>query len=150
MLTKVSSIHSLQIIHIILHFQLDAVALIIFPALEFLISIFLSKPFKCPLVAKKRKIEFLLITIHSSTYFALQLFVTPSIATGRYGNSNLNTIVIAQFHKYDNSIWIVKPPYELFLGHLVLVDSLQGVINLLVGGVEAVAVILGRPHVRGG
>lgn len=77
--------------------------------------------------------------------------MTPSIATGRYGNSNLNTIVIAQFHKYDNSIiCIVKPPYELFLGHLVLVDSLQGVINLLVGGVEAVAVILGRPHVRGG
>ncbi len=42
------------------------------------------------------------------------------------------------------------PLYELFLGDLVLVDPLQGVINLVVGEVEAVTIVLGRPHVRGG
>ena len=42
------------------------------------------------------------------------------------------------------------PPYELILGHQVLVDSLQGVIDLFIGGVKAVEVILGCPHVRGG
>ena len=41
------------------------------------------------------------------------------------------------------------PLYELLLGHLVLVDPLQGVIDLVVGEVEVVTVVLGCPHVRG-
>ena len=74
----------LHIVDVILHFQLDAVTFIIFTTFEFLISVLFRQSLQGPLVAdikgfvEKNSLLFLCF----ETYFALQLCVTPSIATG--------------------------------------------------------------------